>query len=65
MFKSTWRDMNTRLVLNAEYDLVEIDRDEPEQGYQSLFEALRVVEELAPHLPAQDPDELVDPPDPE
>jgi hypothetical protein len=65
MMKTSWRDMNTRIVLNREYDVVEIDRDEPQEGYKSLIEALRVLGELAPTLPSENPDELVTPPDPE
>lgn len=65
MMKTSWRDMNTRIVLDREYNVVEIDRDEPAEGYESLFEALRVLGELAPTLPSENPDELVTPPDPE
>lgn len=58
-FKSTWEDLHTRLVLDENYQVLQVDRDTPQEGYRSFVEAIRVLGELAPQLPEDNPDEVV------
>jgi hypothetical protein len=58
-FKSTWQDLHTRIVLNAEYQVIQLDQHEPTEGYRSLLQALRYIGEIAPRLPADNSDEWV------
>ena len=58
-FKSTWEDLHTRIVLSEDYQVLQLDRDTPQEGYRSFVEAMRVMGELAPSLPEDNPDEVV------
>lgn len=43
VFRPSWRDMASRIVLGKDYQVASVDQREPEQGYATLLQTLRSV----------------------